>query len=288
MKRLIVNADDFGLTRGVNRGIVEAHREGIVTSATIMANGEAFEDAAELARANPSLGVGVHIVLLGGRALAAREKLGGLVDKNGNLPASFRGIGITFLDAFTRSSHLEAEMRAQIERVLNAGITPTHLDTHKHLHGNLWILESLVRVAEEYRIFKIRMPFENLRGAFRFGGASGLQAAARRGFVLASRMAYPAFLHVARRKKMRMPDHFFGFVATGQMNRDGIVKIIQDLPGGTSELVTHPGICDDELKRQPTRLREQRTEELAALTDPFVIREIAARQVQLISYRELN
>jgi chitin disaccharide deacetylase len=288
MKRLIVNADDFGLTRGVNRGIIQSHREGIVTSATIMANGEAFEDAVELARANPSLGVGVHIVLMSGRAVAAPEKLGGLVDKKGNLPASFMQIGIKFVDAFTRSSHLEAEMRAQIERVLNAGITPTHLDTHKHLHCNIWILESLVRVAEEYRICKIRMPFEDFRSAFQFGGARGLRAAARRGFVLMSRLNYPAFLHVARRKGMRMPDDFFGFVATGQMNRDGILKIIQHLPEGTSELVTHPGICDDDLKRQPTRLLEQRTEELAALTDPFVIREIAARQVQLVSYRELN
>lgn len=288
MKRLIVNADDFGLTRGVNRGIIRAHREGIVTSATLMANGEAFEDAVELARANSSLGVGVHIVLIGGRAIAPKEKLGGLADKNGNLPASIAQICIKVVTAFTRRSHIEAEMRAQVERVLNAGITPTHLDTHKHLHGNTWFLESLLRVGAEYRIFKIRMPFENLRSAFRRHSGKGLRAMSRRGFVLVSRLSYPAFRLLARKNHFHTPDELFGFVATGQLNRDGILQIIQDLREGTSELVTHPGICDDDLKRQSTRLLAQRAEELSALTDPFVIRETAAREIQLISYRELN
>jgi chitin disaccharide deacetylase len=288
MKRLIVNADDFGLTRGVNRGIVRCHREGIVTSATIMANGDAFDDAAELTRANPSLGVGVHIVLTGGRAVASREKLGRLADSSGNLPATLSKLFGKVGASLIRRPDVQTEMRAQIERVLSAGIPPTHLDTHKHAHCNVWILESLLQVAAEYRISKIRMPFENLHGAFRRGGANGLRVATRRAIVLLSHLSYPAFRYQTRKNHIQTPDQFFGFVATGQLKRDAILQIIQDLPEGTSELVSHPGICDDDLRSKPTRLLDQREEELAALTDPFVIRETAAREVHLISYRELN
>jgi hopanoid biosynthesis associated protein HpnK len=288
MKRLIVNADDFGLTRGVNRGIIHGHREGIVTSATIMANGDAFDEAAELARANRSLGIGVHIVLTGGRAVAPREKIGRLADSSGNLPASLSKLIGRISAGLIRRADVQAEMRAQIERVLSAGITPTHLDTHKHAHCNTWVLESLLQVAAEYRISKIRMPFEDLRGAFRLGRVKGVRAASRRAFVLLSHLSYPAFRYQTHKHHIQAPDQFFGFVATGQLNRDGILQIIQDLPDGTSELVSHPGICDDDLRNQPTRLLGERTEEMSALTDPFVIREIAVREVHLISYRELN
>jgi len=288
MKRLIVNADDFGLTRGVNRGIVRCHREGIVTSATLMANGDAFADAVELARANPTLGVGVHIVLTGGPAVGSREKIGRLADASGNLPASLSRLFGKVSAGLIRRPDVEAEMRAQIERVLSTGITPTHLDTHKHAHCNIRILESLLQVAAEYRISKIRMPFENLRGAFRQAGVNGLRGLSRRAFVLLSRLSYPAFRYRTHRNHIQSPDQFFGFVATGQLKRDGIIQIIQDLPEGTSELVSHPGICDDDLRSKPTRLLNQREQELAALTDPFVIRETAAREIHLISYRELN
>src|SRR5277367_3591313 len=118
MRRLIVNADDFGITRGVNRGILRSHREGIVTSATIMAAGDAFEDAVETARANPSLGVGVHIVLTGGRAVAPREKIGSLAGRQGRLPASLSRLLSKWHAGLIRRQHIENEMRAQIAKVV--------------------------------------------------------------------------------------------------------------------------------------------------------------------------
>jgi chitin disaccharide deacetylase len=285
MKRLIVNADDFGVTRGVNRGIIRGFREGIVTSTTIMANGEAFDDAVELARANPELGVGVHIVLIGGRALAPREQLGRLAGDNGELPKTVKSLVLKASAGLIHANEVEAEVRAQIERVRAAGITPTHVDSHKHVHLHPMVMKAIARVASEYGIKRVRIPFEDFSGAF---GENGLKMLGRKAFVVGSRASYPSFRRIISKNQMRTPDHFFGFAATGRLAREGLLRMIRNLPEGTSELVCHPGINDAELERTGTRLREEREVELAALIDLDVKKEIVERGVHLMSFRELN
>ena len=134
MRQLIVNADDFGFTRGVNAGIVRAFSAGILTSTTIMANGPAFEDAVELALTNPSLHVGCHLALVGGRPSAPPHAVPSLIDAAGDMPPTLTQLVVRLAAGRVRIADIEREFRAQIERVLGAGIKPSHLDTHKHTH----------------------------------------------------------------------------------------------------------------------------------------------------------
>jgi len=288
MKRLIVNADDFGVTRGVNRGIIRCFREGIVRSTTIMANGDAFDDAVELARANPELGIGVHVVLIGGHPLAPLKEIGRLAGDNGALPRTVGSLILKMSARLIRPNEIEAEVRAQIGRVRATGITPTHVDTHKHTHLHPMVMKAIARVAFEHGIKRVRMPFEDFFGTLRSFRASGHNMLQRKAFAMGSRMAYPSFLRIVEKNQMRSPEHFFGFAATGQLARVGLLRIIQNLPDGTSELVCHPGINDAELERTGTRLRAEREVELAALTDAGVKKEILERGVHLMSFRELN
>ena len=142
MKSLILNADDFGMTRGVNEGIIRAHREGILTSATLMANGPAFDDAVRLSAANPKLGVGCHLVLVGGKCVARREDIASLADGDGNLPESLAKFVARLSSGMIPAKEIEQELRAQINKIQSAGIRATHLDTHKHTNAHPRVMES--------------------------------------------------------------------------------------------------------------------------------------------------
>jgi predicted glycoside hydrolase/deacetylase ChbG (UPF0249 family) len=171
MKMLIVNADDFGLTSGVNTGIVTAHQEGIVTSATIMATGAAFEHAARLASENSRLGVGVHLVAVGGTAIAPPHEIKSLADADGRLPATLTQLALKLIRGAVEVTDVEREFRAQLELVKRAGITPTHLDTHKHAHTQPRVMEAPGRVASDYGIRWVRNPFESFAAGAIRGGA---------------------------------------------------------------------------------------------------------------------
>jgi len=170
MKRLIVNADDFGFTRGVNIGIVRGFKAGIVTSATIMANGDAFEEAVELTRANPGLGIGCHLAIIGGSPIAPASEVPSLVDRAGALPSTLTKLVMKLARDSITSDQIAREFRAQVERVKRAGINITHFDTHKHSHTHPKVMEALAQVAGEFGITRVRNPFERL-----FSGRLGSQ-----------------------------------------------------------------------------------------------------------------
>jgi hopanoid biosynthesis associated protein HpnK len=289
MKRLIVNADDFGLTRGVNQGIVRGFREGILTSTTLMANGAAFEDAVAQARANPGLGIGCHLVLVGGRAVAAADHVASLADRNGNLPAGLTGLVTKLACGMVRQREIESEFRAQIERVRAAGIEPAHLDTHKHTHSHPKVMEALARVAKEFGITRVRKPFEGLRNVLgiprsRDNGPSAKQRAT----AAVARAGAPRFRRIVAKYGLRTPDHFFGLGLTGHLGGPAVLRVLNALPEGTSELMCHPGVYDEDLERSQTRLKRQREVELAALLDPAVRNAAQQRSIELVSYRGLD
>ena len=179
MKRLVVNADDFGFTTDVNQGILEAHRNGILTSTTLMANGPAFDDAVKLALANPSLDVGCHLVLIGGRSLLAPHD-----PLPGSVPELLAAI-------VSRRLRVYDELAAQVRRIFAAGITPTHIDTHKHTHLAPPVLDAVARIAQEFGVLWVRRPFDIplLRGRSR---------------------------RVLAEHHCRTTDHFTGFRLTGR------------------------------------------------------------------------
>ena len=287
MKRLIVNADDFGFTRGVNRAVVRAFRSGIVTSTTIMANGEAFQDAAELALANPGLGVGCHLAVVGGLAVAAAADVSSLVDNDGVLPRTLTRLMFKLARGSVPTEELTKEFRAQLERVAQAGIKLTHLDTHKHSHTHPRVMKALVLAASEFGIKCVRNPFEStfsLKGPRPLSDWSYLKQ-----YALSAAVSPGAiqFKRLVRENGLKTPDRFFGVKVTGMLDSSAIRSIMESLGEGTAELMCHPGEYDADLERAHTRLKRERERELEALSDPNLRRLAEEQGIQLINYREL-
>jgi len=261
LKKLVVNADDFGFTHDVNEGIVRAHREGIVTATTLMAHGAAFDDAVRRAWDLPDLDIGVHLTLVG----APRY------------PATVSDLLIALA---RRRIDVAGELREQIEKVLAAGIRPRHLDAHKHTHLLPQVLQRVAELSREYGIPWVRRPFD-----FPIQ-ASGVPFS-RRVVTRALGVLSGRFYRVLRRHGCRTTDHFAGFRITGRYDTAELCALIRGLPDGLTELMTHPGICTDELRAARTRLKESRQKELEALVSAEVRRALAENGVQLVRYRDL-
>jgi predicted glycoside hydrolase/deacetylase ChbG (UPF0249 family) len=253
-----------------------------------MANGAEFDDAVSRAKSNPKLGVGCHLVLVGGPAIAPREKISSLADANGNLPESLAGLVARLSSGFIRMKAIERELRAQIEKIRSAGIEPTHLDTHKHTHAHPKVMEAVGRVAKELGITRIRKPMENLRDSWETtrhenpGRTKELIAAA------AARAVTPWFQAIARKYGLLSPDHFLGLAMTGGLGPAALRRMIDTLSDGSTEIMLHPGICDIDLANSGSRLQDQRETELQGLLDSGVRNALDERDIRLISYRELH
>jgi predicted glycoside hydrolase/deacetylase ChbG (UPF0249 family) len=262
--RLIINADDFGLTSGVNRAIAELHRANALTSATLMATGSAFEDAVAIARSHPTLGVGCHIVLTDGVPASPPDTIPSLIGADGK---SFRPSLLDFVQALLRGmirpEDIERESLAQIQKLQRAGIQVTHVDTHKHTHLFPAVSRPLLTVLERTGIPAIRNPFEPTF-ARRLGHA-GIKR--RLQLALLNRLR-PAFVQLSQLRAANIitTDGTMGVSATGNLTSDTLSQILYALhPAGTFELVCHPGYNDADLDRIPTRLRSHREIEMRAL-----------------------
>jgi len=284
MKRLIVNADDFGFTPGVNAGIIHAYKTGIVTSTTIMANGEAFEDAVALALNNPSLGVGCHLAIVGGRPVARAEEVPSIVDDDGLLPSTLGQLMLRLARGSVKSDEIAREFRAQVMRVVGAGIIPTHFDSHKHSHVSPPVMKALALVAREFGVTSVRNPFESV-----FDGGSLSSWVEVKQSALSAAIAPGAltFKRLVGQHRLKTPDRFLGVKRTGRLDSNAIRSMMKGLKEGTTELMCHPGFNDPGLENAHTRLKKERERELEALTDPS-LRQLAEESgIELISYREL-
>src|SRR5262245_1817874 len=210
MKRLIVNADDFGLTRGVNDGIARAFRSGIVTSATIMANGKAFDHAVEHARANRGLGVGCHLALVGGSPVSLPARIPSLINKDGLLPATLTELVVRLSRGLISTDAIVTELRAQVERAVNAGITPTHFDSHKHSHTHPVVMEALALVAGEFGIKRVRNPFERVFSSTPLRSWSNWSYMKQSALSVAIAPSAIRFKMLVRDYGLRTPDRFVG------------------------------------------------------------------------------
>jgi chitin disaccharide deacetylase len=286
VRRLIVNADDFGLTCGVNRAIVQARTQGIVTSATLMANSLAFDEAVQLAKSDAGWSVGCHIVLLDGRPLCEPSRVSSLIEpKNGH---AFRdgvaGFAVRALTGRIESEQVEAETTEQIRKLQSNGLAVSHIDTHKHTHMFPAALGGILRAARTCGITAIRNPFEMVAANF---------ARAQRGLwkryaqVKTLRGLAGGFRRAVAKAGLRTPDGTLGIVATGHLNGSLFQNIADHMPEGTWEFVCHPGYSDADLDRIRTRLRRQREEELVLLTSPEARQALERRGIELISYKQL-
>lgn len=285
MRRLIVNADDFGLTSGVNRAIIEGNRSGIVTSATLMANAKATDSAIDVAKAQPSLKTGCHVVLIDGVPLAAN--LPSLTENPQRFRTSLKPFALAAVRKRMAPDEIQREAEAQIRRIQSCGITLTHLDSHKHTHMFPHVLRPVLRAAKACGIRAIRNPFEPLR-SWPIGmvlGAPGLWL--RSAGVMAFQMFAAEFHRALKEEGMVSTDGTVGIAVTGLLNEQKLLRILEALPDGTWELVCHPGYSDSDLQTAGTRLTKSREIELSALTSTETKKALVRHQVELISYADL-
>ena len=283
---MIVNADDFGFTAGVNRAIVEAHSRGVVTSSTLMANGQAFAEAAQLALTLPKLSVGCHVVLTDGVPVLGAAQLPSLTTNS-----NFRDGMITFaaraIAGGIDAGEITAEAASQIRKIQSAGITVSHVDTHKHTHLFPKILRPVLRAAAVCGVRAVRNPF---------GPRLPLQSS----HLLARPVLWKRYVEVrvlgsfagkfreaVDQEGFTTPDGTLGIVVTGALDETLFHAIARSIPEGTWEFVCHPGYNDADLQAGKTRLRESREIELRVLTLPAAREVLTQQGIELISYREL-
>jgi predicted glycoside hydrolase/deacetylase ChbG (UPF0249 family) len=286
--RLIINADDFGLTPGVNRAIAELHDASAVTSATLMATGAAFDDAVALAQTRPGLGVGCHIVLVDGTPVSDPASIPTLLGPNRR---SFRRSLVDFalgvLRGAIRQDEIEREALAQIQKLQQTGLRLTHVDTHKHTHLLSRVTRPILRALEQSGIRAIRNPFEPR-------WAAGLSGSVQRSLLVRAfepgRRRFEASPPIDERRILTTRGTI-GISATGQLNGSTLSALCREIPSGTWELVCHPGYNDSDLDAITTRLRAEREIERRALLTAFTpssSNSLNPCGVELIHYGELD
>jgi hopanoid biosynthesis associated protein HpnK len=280
-RRMIINADDFGLCEGVNRAVEHAHKTGVLTSATIMAGFSAAEEAIEIASRCPDLGVGVHLNLLEGRPVSQDDRVKTLTNDQGEFAFSASKLAMISLLKKQSREAIETELISQVQWVIDRGIKPTHLDSHKHVHTFPAIYPIVVRIAGRFGIPAIRWPYEPKVVC---GIAWPLPS--DKGRIRASIVRKMAVINKFQNDKIIKNNMFFGIAHTGKIDVDFIRMAASVCPKGVVELMTHPGYTDG-LDPARTRLVEQRVGELKALCSEQTKDIIKEHKITLTHYGKL-
>ncbi|MCX6639819.1 MAG: ChbG/HpnK family deacetylase [bacterium] len=280
-KRIVVNADDLALHPSVNRAICRAHLQGIITSTSILAGGPAFKEAVDSLKALPALGIGIHLCLVDQIPVSPPGMIPSLVDSEGRLHKSHSIFIKNYMLKKIDLGQVRIELNAQVRKVVETGLQPTHIDGHQHLHVLPAIADIVADISQNYGITRVRVPEES------FGRYSAPASLARRarGKVL-SMLARQARRRFAS-SGMKSTDHFFGFFTGGRMDKDAWIKLIPALKEGTTEIMVHPG-QDDELLQAVTDWGYRWSDELAALCDPEIKSLLLAHGIKLINFGDLS
>jgi predicted glycoside hydrolase/deacetylase ChbG (UPF0249 family) len=289
-RHLVVNADDLGLTAGVNDGIFDAHDAGILTSASLIANAPATADAIRRVRTHPSLGIGVHLMLVDGTPVLPPGDVPTLIADDERFRPSWKPFIAACLERRVSLVEVERELTAQIERVRRAGIEPTHLDSHKHVHAYPPVFAIVARLAARFGIPVVRIPYEG--GVGRVGpvrrvGQGG--QVGRVGQVLLNWAMWPwarRNYRTAASLGLRAPN-FVGRMHTGVIDRSALHAMLRGTAEGVTELMVHPGYVDESLMRMNTRLLESRERELALLCSMETRAVVAVERIDLVRH-DLN
>jgi len=291
MRRLIINADDFGMTSGVNRAILESHRAGSVTSCTLMANEAAVEEAVALAAQAPSLGVGCHVVLVDGRPVSPASQVLSLLNAVNGDEAHFRPgvaqLAFAAVSGKIQASEVQTEASAQIDRLQSRGVALSHVDCHMHSHILPVVSRAVLRAAVEHGIRAVRNPFEPAWSVSATHMSSSLRSWNRSTQVTILRALEPQFLKMVKENGMKTTDGTIGIAVTGMLDCNLLQRLVVAMPEGTWELVTHPGYNDWDLAKARTELKQSRAVEMELLCSLGTLDLLRNRGIKLISYREL-
>lgn len=270
-RRLIVNADDFGRSRSINTAVVRAHREGILTTASLMVAGDAFEEAVDLARANPTLGVGLHLTLVCGRAVLTADRIPGLVDGAGEFPSFAPYAGFRYWADRGLREALRAEIGAQFQRFQETGLTLDHVNGHLHLHLHPVVLDLLMEHAGEWGIRRMRLTRDSLAVSRRTAtGRWGYRLSHAVIFGWLSRRAAPLLV----RHGIRCTDAVLGLLQDGLVDEAFLLRVLPWVGPGDTEIYSHPSL---------DRFRH----EFEALVSPAVRERVRELGIELVRYQDL-
>lgn len=271
IRRLIVNADDFGLSPSVNAAVIRAHREGILTSASLMVNEPGLDEAVKLAKENPKLGVGLHLSLLHGHSALLPEKIPGLVNARGEFSNNSVSAGMKYFFDDDLREQLHAEIRAQFKKFHSVGLLLDHVNGHLHLHLHPVIFKILIDEAEGFGIRHLRLTRDCLARSRRMSSGHLFYKVSHAVIFecLSSRARGPL-----REKGIKHAQITFGLLQDGRVDEEYLLKLMPELPLGDSELYSHPSL--DKFKH-----------EFDALISPRVREEIRKWGIELIRYQDL-
>ena len=280
MKKVIVNADDFGRHELINRAVERAFDTGCLKSATLMAGGIAFDDAVALAKKISGLGVGIHFTLANGNPILPPKEIPSLVTEEG----IFHGDYVKFLKRYLSGKisldEVRSELAAQLEKIQRAGLRLTHVDSHQHLHHVPGIVKIVLDLAQAAGIRSMRVAnaklFDGeLDSLGKFVGRLGLSSLAK--FAICQ----------ARKKNFKMPEHFAGIVAGESVSENFMIKLIEHLQDGTTEVMLHPG-TDNKILQDFCEWEHDFEEELAAVTSPKVLNLLAEKNISAVNFSALG
>jgi predicted glycoside hydrolase/deacetylase ChbG (UPF0249 family) len=279
--RLItINADDLGLHEAVNEGIIRAHQDGVVTSASIIACGRAFDDALIRCKSCPELDLGVHLTLVGERPLAPIEKVVSLVDEDGAMPPSYVPFAHAWLTGKIHATEIRLELETQVARVLDNGIRPTHLDSHQHVHCLPGIWTMTLDIAKTYSIPFVRMPsFDSLWAEVKSPLVPLIRVTVN---LLAIRR------QMVDMRPVRCVDKVRGSAFSGRLTTARLLSILETLRPGMTEILVHPGIQNEDLLRRYGHWEFDWAAELRALTDALVITRCRRGDFTLTRFSEMK
>jgi len=277
--QVIINADDLGRSTAVNAAVLQAHREGILTSASLMVTGDAFEEAVRLARATPTLAVGLHLVLVGGRAALPHQEIPHLVDSSGRFPDDPLRVGLRYAFSRAAQAELAREVVAQFERFAAAGLPLSHVDGHEHLHVHPVVFNLLLPLAEQYGAGGVRLPRDDLWLALRYNRR---QTAAKIAWAISLGLVCHWCERRLRGRRLSVTRRAYGVMQSGQMQEAYVVELLRCLREPAVELYFHPSTTAQ------TEALGPNPGDLAALLSPTVRRVIAERNLRLAAYSTLE
>lgn len=281
-KQLIINADDFGIHPAVNEAVRKAATEGILTSTSLMAGGDAFDEAVEMARSMPSLGIGIHLTLVGGiKPVLPPSEVSSLTWDNGVFCHDYGKLIVRDLEGKISLSEVYAEWDAQIQKIMNTGLPVTHMDGHQHMHMWPHFYPIARDLAKKYHISCMRVPDEDVL----FGMKDGhiIRWAAKNGLSLLSRMHRPDL----KKNHIRTNDHFFGMLYGGHLSPERFAKFIMQTKPGITEIMCHPS-ADTRAMEDTFHWGYHGEDELAGLLADINRELIEKKQISLISYRDVR
>lgn len=282
MKKLIINADDFGIHESVNNAVIQGYRQGCLTSTSLMPSGRAFNEAILFAAKNPGLGVGIHLTLVAEAPVSNPDHIPSLVDNTGYFAPQYPQFLVRYIMGKISRDEIRRELFAQVQKVVSTGLKISHIDSHQHLHIFPGILDIVIEIAKAYNIKAIRIPDEPY---FFWGGYpfSPFRAIARAGLTFLARIAR----YKSIKNGIAAPHHFFGMLAGGNMKEEYLANILDQLPDGVSEIMVHPG-SDATALQETYQWHYHWEQELFALTSDRIGNLLKTRDIHLVSFGELN